>query len=55
MVGKGDGAAGPLALADAEVLVEGLGALNAWGIGADSLVNVIGATVAGHGAQMRAR
>lgn len=54
VVREGDGAAGPLALADAEVLVEGLSALNARSIGADDLVDVISAAIAGHGAQLRA-
>lgn len=53
MVREGDGTASPLALADAEVLVEGLSALNAGSVGADDLVDVISAAVAGHGAQLR--
>lgn len=52
MVGKSDGAAGPLALADAEVLVEGLSALDARGVRANNLVDIVGAAVAGHGAQL---
>lgn len=54
VVREGDGAASPLALADAEVLVEGLSALDARGVGADDLVDVVSTTVASHGAQLRA-
>lgn len=54
VVREGDGTASPLALADAEVLIEGLSALNAGSVGADDLVDVVSAAVAGHGAQLRA-
>lgn len=50
MVLQRDGPAGPLALADREVLVEGLGALDGRRVAADDLVDVVGPSVRGHGA-----
>ena len=46
----GDGAAGPLRLPDAPVLLEGLGALDRRGVHARRDVDVVGAAVAGDGA-----
>lgn len=50
MVLEGDGPARPLALADGQVLVEGLGALDGRRVGADGLVDVIRGPVGGDGA-----
>lgn len=45
MVLEGDGATGALALANGEVLVEGLRALDRRGVAADDLVDIVDATV----------
>lgn len=54
VVGKGNGAASALALAHADVLVERRRALDARGVGAGRLVDVIGTAIAGHCAQLLA-
>ena len=55
MVAGGDGAAGPLRLPDAPVLVEGLGAFDGRGVVPRRLVDVVRAAVAGDGALVRSR
>lgn len=49
-VARGDGPAGPLALADGPVLLEGGGPLDGGGVGARRLVQVVGAAVGGDAA-----